>query len=116
MKNFVIIFNDIFMSRKMLILLIVIVICCQLIVWPNFGTLDMNSFVILGETLDRLGLKNGYANYNLYYPPITSIIIYPFVKIFSYNSLSSYSKVLIIKSILALFYYLFYYLVYIFFT
>ncbi|MFH1457246.1 MAG: glycosyltransferase family 87 protein [Patescibacteria group bacterium] len=91
-----------------IISLMIAIILLQLIILPSPGTIDMDYFIKVTKTLDEHGLKEGFSQYNLYYPPISSIIIYPIVKFVpNYSELSKYLQTLPIKITLAIFYYLF---------
>lgn len=80
------------------------VIIFQLVWWPNFGTNDMSAFIHFVSVMDEFGLRSGYSIYNLYYPPLASVIMYPLTWL-PYQSLSLYWQVVAIKAVLALFYY-----------
>lgn len=85
---------------------ILLIILIQLVLWPNFGTLDTTAFVSFAESVAHFGIRGGYAHYNLYYPPLPTVFIAPFVKASNYLTLGPEIKILVLKIFLAFFYYL----------
>lgn len=85
----------------------------QIILWPNFGTLDMHSFIAVIQDQQLFGLIGGYHYYNLYYPPLASVFLYP-VTIVGINLQQApvWSQALLIKMVLAMFYYWFIWLIF----
>ncbi len=83
------------------------IILVQAVLWFNFGTTDMFAFIKFANTLDEFGLKVGYSVYNLYYPPLASVIIYPITIWTNYRTLPINQQLWLIKAVEAIFYYSF---------
>ena len=79
------------MKLKQIFIAIFLVVVTIYVHWqtiPLFGTSDMKAFVRASAVTSEYGLINGYANYNLYYPPLSSLIIWATGKLghIKYNS------------------------------
>ncbi|MDP3970716.1 MAG: glycosyltransferase family 87 protein [bacterium] len=89
-----------------IIVLVAFSILVQLAILPNFGSLDTNAFIRVVDTVEAFGLKQGYAIYNLVYPPLSSIFAYGIHLIIPlYSFMPKHLQVLAIKVGLAIFHY-----------
>lgn len=86
---------------------IILVLILQWLLWPNFGTTDTASFIELVTTQEMYGLQMGYKIFNLYYPPFSSVIVYPISLLTDFNELSRTAQTYWIKGLVAFFYYSF---------
>lgn len=84
---------------------IIALIITQFFFWPSFGTTDTYSFIDSAATVDEYGLRAGYLNYNLNYPPLSSALLYPLTAFVNYRSLSADMQLWLIKALEAIFYY-----------
>lgn len=98
--------KNMFNKTSSLLTIIVLTLLAQFFFWPNFGTLDMSAFVHFAEGVAEFGIRGGYSYYNLYYPPLPTVFIAPFVTIGKYLEYETETKILILKIFLGFFYYL----------
>lgn len=85
--------------------LIAALVIVQLLLLRNFGTNDMYSFIQLVETIEEYGLQQAYHVYNLNYPPLSSVLMYPITLLGDYRTFDQTTKIVLIKTMLAVFYF-----------